>query len=88
MIPRDKMKNITHGQSNEGAELINTRAIRMDKTSQTHLKCSCACAKLMLQSGSRRQNNTRLALQDTFDKTTVMYVAIHYQHIHASELKH
>ena len=36
MIPRDKMKNITYGYANGRAGLIYTRAICVDKESETH----------------------------------------------------
>ena len=36
MIPRDKMKNITCCNANEGVGLTYTGAIRVDKASETH----------------------------------------------------
>ena len=35
-VIRDKMKNITYGYVNEGAGLIYTGAIRVDKASKTN----------------------------------------------------
>ena len=49
------MKNITYGYANEGAGLTYAGAIRVDKASETHSICSCACAVLTNESGSRRQ---------------------------------
>ena len=40
------MKNITHGYANERAGLIYTRAICVDKASEIHYLCGCACAVL------------------------------------------
>ena len=49
------MKNITYGYANEGAGLTHTGAIRVDKASETHQICSCACAVLTTEGRSRRQ---------------------------------
>ena len=55
MIPRDKMKNITYAYANERAGRIYTRAIRVEKESETHLLCSRPCAVLTTTGVSRRQ---------------------------------
>ena len=49
------MKNITYGCANELAGLTYTGAICVDKASETHQICSCACAVLTTEGGSRRQ---------------------------------
>ena len=61
------MKNITNSDANEGVGLTYTGAIRVDKASETHLICSCACAVIMTDGGSRRQeiqSNARVIWQN------------------------
>ena len=74
------MKNITYGQSNEGAELIYTRAIRLDITFQT-IKYAVAHAWNLRSNAEADDRASKCeALQDTFDKTTDMNAALRYQH--------
>ena len=73
------MKNIKYGYANEGAELIYTGAIRMEKHLMRHIKYAVAhaqCLRPKVETDDRKFK----AMQESFDKTTDMYMAIRYQH--------
>ena len=59
------MKNITHGQSNEGAEVIYTRAIRLNKAFQ-RIKYAVAHAQNLRSKAEADDRASKCyALQDT-----------------------
>ena len=72
------MKNITYGYANEGAGLTYTGAIRVDKHLR-HIKYAVAHAQC-LRPKVEANDRTFKAMQESFDKTTDMYMAIRYQH--------
>ena len=78
MIPRDKMKNITFGNANEGrglstlVQFVWTKHLRHIKYAVAHAQC--------LRPNVEADDRKFKARKKSFDKTTDMYLAIRYQH--------
>ena len=70
------MKNITNGYANEGAGLTYTGAIHVDKASETHYSKYAVAHAQCLRPKVEADDRKFKAMQESFDKTTDMYMAI------------